>query len=330
VTAVAVALGIGTGSPAGAAIARPVELGTASQYSVLAGSAVTNTGDSVLNGSVGLASADPDTITGFPPGVVLPPSTIHAVNAPEPAQAQTDLTAAYDFAAGQPVDAEVPAGLAGQTLLAGVHAASSKSALILDGRLILDGANDPSSVFIIQTDSTLTTLSGSTVELTRGAQACNVFWVIGSSATLGTNSLFAGNILALTSITVTTGAVVEGRALARNGAVTLDTNTFTAPGCATTPTTTTTAGTGETTSTVAGGVTTTPGAIAGETTTTGGFVTSTLSVASTSPIPTFPDVTLPRTGSSGASRSAAVFALLALLGGVGATRLARRSAPSNR
>ena len=98
---------------------------------------------------------------------------------------------------------------------------------------MLDGAGDPSSVFIFQTDSTLITGSSSTVTLINGAQACNVFWQVGSSATLGTGSVFVGNILALTSITVTTGVTVHGRALARNGAVTLDNDTFTTPSCAT-------------------------------------------------------------------------------------------------
>jgi hypothetical protein len=97
-------------------------------------------------------------------------------------------------------------------------------------------------VFIFQTDSTLITGSGSTVTLINGAQQCNVFWQVGSSATLGTGSTFVGNILALTSITVTTGVTVQGRALARNGAVTLDNDTFNAPTCdLTAPTTTTTA-----------------------------------------------------------------------------------------
>ena len=145
-------------------------------------------------------------------------------------------------AAGRPLDATTTADLANLHLQGGVYAGPSKGALSLTGPLVLDGAGDPNSVFIFQTDSTLITGVGSTVTLINGAQECNVFWQVGSSATLGTGSVFVGNILALTSITVTTGVTVHGRALARNGAVTLDNDTFTEPSCATTlpPTTTTT------------------------------------------------------------------------------------------
>jgi hypothetical protein len=127
-----------------------------------------------------------------------------------------------------------------------VYAGPSKGALGLTGKLTLDGAGDPNSVFIFQTNSTLITGSGSTVTLINGAQECNVFWQVGSSATLGTGSTFVGNILALTSITVNSSVTVHGRALARNGGVTLTNDTFTAPSCATSApvtTTTTTIGT---------------------------------------------------------------------------------------
>nr|MDQ3371322.1 ice-binding family protein [Actinomycetota bacterium] len=109
---------------------------------------------------------------------------------------------------------------------------SASGTFEITGALTLDAQGDPDAVFIFQTDSTLITASASRVVLINGAQACNVFWQIGSSATLGTNSSFAGNILALTSITATTGATVDGRLLARNGAVTLDSNTITASQCA--------------------------------------------------------------------------------------------------
>jgi hypothetical protein len=115
-----------------------------------------------------------------------------------------------------------------------VYSGPSKSPLSLSGPLVLDGAGNNNSVFIFQTNSTLTTATGSTITLINGAQECNVFWQVGSSATLGTGSAFAGNILALSSITVTTGVTVHGRALARNAAVTLDTDTFTVPTCDTT------------------------------------------------------------------------------------------------
>jgi type VI secretion system secreted protein VgrG len=131
-------------------------------------------------------------------------------------------------------------------------------------------------VFIFQTDSTLITGSGSTVTLINGALECNVFWQVGSSATLGTGSVFTGNILALTSISVTTGVTVHGRALARNGAVTLDTDTFTAPTCAQVPPTTTT---------------TAPAT----TTTTAAPVTTT-----TEPVATTPETTVPAAGPIGA------------------------------
>jgi hypothetical protein len=125
--------------------------------------------------------------------------------------------------------------------------------LLLSGPLVLDGGGNLDAVFIFQTDSTLITASSSTVSLINGAQECNVFWQVGSSATLGTNSTFRGNILALQSITVTTGVTVHGRALARNAAVTLDTDVFVSPTCAQAAAATTT--------TVASGTATTqPGA----------------------------------------------------------------------
>jgi hypothetical protein len=243
------------GNSANAAIVPTVPLATAANYAVLGGSTVTNTGPTTLNGSLGLSPGT--AITGFPPGQVVPPGVTDATNAAA-AQAQSDLTAAYVDAAGRPIDATTTADLANLTLQGGVYAGPSKGALSLTGPLTLDGAGDPNSVFIFQTDSTLTTGSASTVTLINGALECNVFWQVGSSATLGTGSDFTGNILALTSITVTTDVTVHGRALARNGAVTLDTDTFTAPTCATQipPTTTTTAA--ATTTSAAPVATTTP------------------------------------------------------------------------
>ena len=197
---------------------------------MLGASTVTNTGNSVLDNSLGLWPGP--SITGFPPGLVLPPGTIDQNNAVAQ-QAQSDLTAAYVNAAGRPINATTTADLANTPLGRRRVLARSKSALGLTGPLTLDGAGDPNSVFIFQTDSTLITASSSTVTLINGAQECNVFWQVGSSATLGTGSVFAGNILALTSITVNNSVTVHGRALARNGAVTLDNDTFTrrpAPG----------------------------------------------------------------------------------------------------
>ena len=208
---------------------RRCRLGTSANYSVLGASTVTNTGPSVLNASLGLWPGT--SITGFPPGLVNAPGTTETTT-PAAQQAQSDLTAAYVNAAGRPVNATTTADLANLVLVGGVYAGPSKSPLSLTGPLVLDGAGDPNSVFIFQTDSSLTTASSSTVTLINGAQECNVFWQVGSSATLGTSSVFAGNILALSSITVTTGVTVHGRALARNAAVTLDNDTFTTPTCA--------------------------------------------------------------------------------------------------
>jgi Ice-binding-like len=224
------------GTTASAAIVPTVPLGTSANYAVLGGSTVTNTGNSVLNGSLGLSPGT--SITGFPPGLVNPPGTTDATNAAA-AQAQSDLTAAYVNAAGRSISATTTADLANKTLQAGVYSGPSKGALSLSGPLTLDGAGNANSVFIFQTDSTLITGSGSTVRLINGAQECNVFWQVGSSATLGTGSVFVGNILALSSITVNNSVTVHGRALARNAAVTLNNDTFTKPTCATSTTTTT-------------------------------------------------------------------------------------------
>jgi hypothetical protein len=206
-----------------------VPLGTSANYSVLGASTVTNTGASVLNASLGLSPGT--SITGFPPGLVVAPGTTETAN-PAALQAQSDLTAAYLDAAGRSVDATTTADLANLNLVAGVYSGPSKSPLSLTGPLILNGGGNNDSVFIFQTNSTLTTASNSTITLINGAQECNVFWQVGSSATLGTGSVFAGNILAQSSITVTTGVTVHGRALARTAAVTLDTDTFTLPTCA--------------------------------------------------------------------------------------------------
>jgi hypothetical protein len=126
----------------------------------------------------------------------------------------------------------VSGDLGGLTLTPGLY--TSTSFLNLTGILRLDGQGDPNSVFIIQIASALTTFSGSQVILQGGAQAANIFWQVGSSATLGTNSIFNGTILAQASVTLTTGAALNGRALARTGAVTLDTNTIGNPGPPTT------------------------------------------------------------------------------------------------
>ena len=290
---------LASGQPASAGIVPTVGLATSANYSVLAATTVTNTNQSVLGQSVGLSPGTE--VVGFPPGVVLPPGVIAAANA-DTLQAQSDLTAAYVDAAGRPVEfTQVNPDLVGQTLLPGVYAATSKGALSLSGQLVLDGQGDPNAVFIFQTDSTLITSTGSTIALINGASECNVFWQVGSSATLGSGSLFVGNILALTSITVESSTVVRGRALARNGAVTLDNNVFTQPSC--TPST-------DLTPTATAPSTTVP-------------ATSTTQVAGTvGTIPVDVTITLPSTGTATTVTSSV--GLVALLLGAAALLLARR------
>ena len=148
---------------------------------------------------------------------------------PAAAQAQGDLTIAYNDAAGRTVGAVTVAGnLGGQTLAPGLYTSTS-SLEISSGDLTLDALGDPNAVWIFQMASTLTTTAGRQVILSGGAQAANIFWQVGSSATIGTTSVFKGNILAYTAITMNTGATLDGRALARNGAVALDGNTITVP-----------------------------------------------------------------------------------------------------
>ena len=218
----------------------PVGLGKADSFAVLAGTTVTNTGPSTINGGLGVSPGT--AVTGFPPGTVH--GTIHSADALA-GQAQSDLTTAYDSAAGRTppvlVSAEIgDVSRGGLALTPGVYKASS--ALGLTGPLTLDAQGNPNAVFIFQVGSMLTTASGSHVNFVNGAQPCNVFWQIGSSATLGTSSVFVGTILALTSISVNDSVTVQGRALARNGAVTLINDTISAARCATGGTTSTTTG----------------------------------------------------------------------------------------
>jgi type VI secretion system secreted protein VgrG len=197
----------------------PVSLGTAGNFAVLAGSGITNTGPTTIAGDVGTFPTT--TETGF--GSVTLIGTNHGGDAVAQL-AKTDLTTAYNDAAGR-LDATIVSGdLGGQTLVPGVY--KSASSLDLTGTLTLNAHGNPYAVFIFQMGSTLTTASGSNVRLINGTQSCNVFWQIGSSATLGTGSTIRGTLLALTSITATTNATVDGRLLAMNGAVTLDTNTI--------------------------------------------------------------------------------------------------------
>ncbi len=206
----------------------PVNLGTASNFAILAGSAVSNTGSSLINGDLGISPLT--AVSGFPPGTL---NGVQYIADGVALQAQNDLTTAYNDAAGRVPVTTVATELGGTTLPPGVYNSASGT-FGITGTLTLDAQNDPSAVFVFQMESTLITASSSQVVLARGAQACNVFWQVGSSATLGTFSSFIGDILALTSITVTTGVVMDGRTLARNGAVTLDTDTITTTTCAST------------------------------------------------------------------------------------------------
>ncbi|WP_406271473.1 ice-binding family protein [Nocardia sp. NBC_00881] len=212
----------------------PVGLGTATPFAVLAGTTVTNTGPSIISGDLGVSPGS--AVTGFPPGTVIN-GTQHVADAVA-LQAQNDLTTAYNDAAGRTPAIGVPADLGGLTLVAGVY--NTAGPMGLTGTVTLDAQGDPNAVWIFQAGSTLITASNSTVALINGASPCNVFWQVGSSATLGTNTTFVGTIMALTSISVQTSSTVNGRVLARNGQVSLDDNIITRPNCAIPPPTSTT------------------------------------------------------------------------------------------
>ncbi len=195
---------------------------TAAGFGVLAGSTVANTGLTTVTGDVGVSPGS--AVTNFPPGTLT--GTLHAGDATA-ATAQSELTTAYNNAAGLTTGVITVSGdLTGLTLAPGLY--KSTSSLAVSGTLTLNGLGHSDAVFVIQMASTLTTSSGSHIVLIGGAQASNIIWQVGSSATLGTNSVFKGTIMANTSITLTTGARLDGRALARSGAVTLDTNAIVA------------------------------------------------------------------------------------------------------
>lgn len=219
----AAVLALTLGGSAGAA-ATPVLLGSAGSFSVLAGAGVTNTGPTTLGGDIG--SFPTTSITGTSTLTVL--GVNHHGDAVTQ-QAKTDLGTAETAAAGQGPTSPIVANLGGQTLAPGVY--NSASSIGLTGTVTLDAGGDQNAVFVFQAGSTLTTASTSQVNLINGARACNVFWQVGSSATLGTGSTFRGSILASDSITVTTGVTIVGRVLASSGAVTLDTDTISAPNC---------------------------------------------------------------------------------------------------
>jgi Ice-binding-like len=201
-----------------------VNLRSAANFSVLAGPTVTNTGPTIVIGDLGVSPGT--AVTGFLPGKVV--GTQQRGN-PTSAQAEADLTVAYNDAAGRTLcPVSVAGNLGGLTLAPGLYKSTSSLA-ISSGDLTLDAKGNGNAIFIFQMASTLTTTAGRQVILKGGARASNVFWQVGSSATLGTTSVFKGTIMADQAITLNTGATLEGRALARIAAVALDSNAITRP-----------------------------------------------------------------------------------------------------
>jgi len=204
-----------------------IVLGSASTFAILAGSTVTNTGQTVINGDLGVSPGS--AVTGFPPGIIN--GATHAGDNAA-AQAKNDVLSAYNDGAARLGAAVLPGNLGGLTFTPGLYKNSSSTGITgtgPQGILTLDAQGDPNAVFIFQMGSTLTTDPGTSVVLSGGARAGNIYWQVGTSATLGTSSIFKGNILADQSITLNTGATLDGRALTYIGAVSLDANTVTRP-----------------------------------------------------------------------------------------------------
>lgn len=195
------------------------DLGSAASFVGLASSTLTNTGPGVFVGNVGTSPGT--SVTGFPPGTIRRGAIYRG--GPVAAQAQSDATLAYNALKGQPCTVDLTGkDLGGRTLTPGVYCFNTSAQLT--GDVVLDALGDPLAVWVFQIGSTLTSASASSVAMINGCQAHNVFWQVGSSATLGTGTRFHGNILADASITLNTGASLMGRAVALNGAVTMNTN----------------------------------------------------------------------------------------------------------
>jgi len=200
----------------------PGTLGSAARFTILAGSTVSNTGLTTITGEVGVSPGL--ALVGIPAGTV-----VHAGD-PVAALAQADTTVAYNRLAGLPCGTALTGrDLGGMTLSPGVYCFTSSAQLT--GTLVLDGRGQPNPLFIFQVGSTLVTSNVSVVLLTNGARSCGVYWQTGSSATVGIGSNFSGNIIALGSVTLTTGVTLQGRALARTGGVTMDTNSVSNAAC---------------------------------------------------------------------------------------------------
>jgi hypothetical protein len=199
-----------------------VPLGTASTYGVLAGSTITSAGLTVIDGDLGISPGT--AYTGFPPGVVN--GSIHAGD-PVAAQAEADLAIAYNNAVARKNPTALPADIGGMTITPGLY--NAPVSLGISGTVTLDGKDKPDGVFIFQIPSTLTTAVNSAVVLTNKANACNIYWQVGSSATLNTASSFSGTIMAQASVSLGTYSTVNGRILAETGAITLLDNAITTP-----------------------------------------------------------------------------------------------------
>jgi hypothetical protein len=215
--------------PVAALAATQPRLGTATSFALLAGQAISNTGATTINGDVGISPNGSSSVTGFPPGIIN--GQTHYADAVA-LQAQNDLTTAYNDAANQTPFVDLTGqDLGNKNLTPGTYHFSSSAQLT--GPLTLSGFG----VYVFQIGSTLTTASASSVLLTNGAQACGVYWQVTSSATFGSTTAFQGTVMALSSITMNAGATLIGRALARNAAVSLITNTITRPAasCASLP-----------------------------------------------------------------------------------------------
>ena len=253
-------------------------LGAVASYNVLAGTTVTNTGPTTMPGDLGVSPGT--AVVGFPPGIVGPPGIIHAGDA-NAADAQLANVAAFT-ALDQPCDTTYP-GVQDLTLVSPLNPGTyCATAFTLTGNLTLSG----SGVWIFKSASTLITSPGSSVS---GGDPCNVWWRVGSSATIDTTTSFIGNILALASIALNTNASLDGRALAQTGAVTLDSNVFTGPNCSTQPTDTPTSGPPTATAT-----TEAPTATTGAPTATTGAPTATTAAPAATHLPAV--TALPGTG----------------------------------